>query len=305
MFKMLSRQLVFASLLLVPGLGLASQRTFVSSTGNDGNPCSLVLPCRSLAAAIVNTAANGELIVLDSAGYGPVTVNQSLSIVAPPGIYGGVSVLSGNGVTIDGPGIAVVLRGLTVNGQGGLHGIHFAQGSRLTVEDCTVANMSGHGIFATAPSSIVFVKRTVIRGNVNMGVFVQGSVVANLDGLHVEDNQQTGVIASDGARITLSNSVLSKNFVGVHAASLSSTHSVMTVSHTVISGSLDAVDVTADGGSTAVVTTDALVIDDIATTAFGFFLPGGTGIIYTAGNNIIGPGITVATGGSLTPIAAH
>ena len=31
------------------------QRTFVASTGNDANPCSLTLPCHALAAAIAQT----------------------------------------------------------------------------------------------------------------------------------------------------------------------------------------------------------------------------------------------------------
>ena len=32
------------------------------------------------------------MIVLDSAGYGPVTITQSVSITAPPGVFAGISV---------------------------------------------------------------------------------------------------------------------------------------------------------------------------------------------------------------------
>jgi hypothetical protein len=64
------------------------------------------------------TAANGEIVVLDSGGYGRVTIDKSVSIVAPPGIYAGISVFAGqDGVTIFTPGITVVLRGLTINGR--------------------------------------------------------------------------------------------------------------------------------------------------------------------------------------------
>jgi hypothetical protein len=64
----------------------AVQRTFVASYGVDTNPCSLTQPCRTFAAAVALTSTNGEVIVLDSAGYGSVTISQPVSIVAPPGV---------------------------------------------------------------------------------------------------------------------------------------------------------------------------------------------------------------------------
>src|SRR5689334_17771785 len=90
----------------------ASQRTFVASYGIDTAPCSLPQPCRQFARALTQTLAGGEIIVLDSAGYGPVTIAQNVSIVAPAGIYAGISVFSGNGVTIAAPATKVKLRGL-------------------------------------------------------------------------------------------------------------------------------------------------------------------------------------------------
>ena len=56
---------------------------------------------------------------MDSAGYGAVTITQSVSIIAPAGIYAGISVFGGDGVTVNAPGAIVVLRGLSINGQGG------------------------------------------------------------------------------------------------------------------------------------------------------------------------------------------
>jgi hypothetical protein len=51
------------------------------------------------------TGAGGEIIVLDSGGYGPVTINQSVAIRAPAGICAGISVFAnnlgtGNGVLV-------------------------------------------------------------------------------------------------------------------------------------------------------------------------------------------------------------
>src|SRR5215467_2941533 len=92
------------------------QRTFVSGLGSDSNPCSRTSPCRTFGAAIAQTNPSGEVIVLDSAGYGPVTIGKAISITAPSGIYAGVSVFSGDGITVNaGSSDVVVLRGLTVS----------------------------------------------------------------------------------------------------------------------------------------------------------------------------------------------
>src|SRR2546426_7468130 len=90
----------------------SAQRTFVAGSGNDANPCTRDMPCRSFGAAIAVTSTNGEVVALDSAGYGPVTVTQSVAIVAPNGVHAGISVFSGDGVTVNASGGVVVLRNL-------------------------------------------------------------------------------------------------------------------------------------------------------------------------------------------------
>jgi hypothetical protein len=63
----------------------AAQRTFVSAgNGSDANACTRQAPCRNFGTAMAQTDSGGEVIVLDSGGYGVVTINQSVSIVAPP-----------------------------------------------------------------------------------------------------------------------------------------------------------------------------------------------------------------------------
>jgi hypothetical protein len=83
--KMLLRRLpsplnvLILLVLAAPNVEGAAQRTFVASNGTDANSCSITAPCRSFAAAVAQTLAGGEVIVQDSAGYGPVTVAQSVS----------------------------------------------------------------------------------------------------------------------------------------------------------------------------------------------------------------------------------
>ena len=83
---MLNRFLVLTFALALPllaptGVSATAQRTFVASTGNDTNPCGLAQPCRGFARAVSQTSASGEVIVLDSAGYGPVTITKSVSLI--------------------------------------------------------------------------------------------------------------------------------------------------------------------------------------------------------------------------------
>src|SRR5258706_80464 len=84
---------------------------------------------------------NGEMIVLDSAGYGPVVISKSISLIAPAGVYAGLTVFTGDGITVNGPGIIVVLRGLSINGQGGGYGIALEQAAHLRIENCVISNM--------------------------------------------------------------------------------------------------------------------------------------------------------------------
>ena len=135
------------SLFAAPNALAVIQRTFVSSAGLDTNPCSLVSPCRTFGAAVSQTAVGGEVLVLDSAGYGPVTLTQSVSLISPTGVYAGISVPVGqSGVTINDPSAVVVLRGLTINGQGGDYGILIQAATRVHVESCVVSRMGLNGL---------------------------------------------------------------------------------------------------------------------------------------------------------------
>ena len=111
--------------LLAPDAAIAVQRAFVATDGVDNPTCSVTAPCRTFGAAIAVTTGGGEVIVLNSGGYGKVTIGKAVSIIAPPGIYAGISAFPGDdGVTVAaGATDKVVLRGLTINGQGGNAGI--------------------------------------------------------------------------------------------------------------------------------------------------------------------------------------
>ena len=192
----------------------AAQRTFVSTSGIDNPACSLIAPCRNFAAAITATSIDGEIVVLNSGGYGSVTVNKNVSIISPPGVYGGVAVFSGDGITVDDGGsntIVVVLRGLTINGQGGTNGVRVVHANAVHVEACNLSNLTQNGIFQT--SGTMYVKDTIARNNGNVGAYILGAgVVANFDRVRMEANLN-GVYVQDGAHAFIQDSVLSGNGV--------------------------------------------------------------------------------------------
>lgn len=208
-----------AALLAGSGCALAAaQRTFVASTGADTNPCTLTSPCRSFGTALAATADGGEIIVLDSAGYGAVIITKSVAITAPPGIYAGISVasLSGVGVTVNGAGISVALRGLTVNSTaaGTYTGIYFTAGSKLAIERCTVRGFT-LGIFSTAPDSKMDVSDTVVRETgsdaIAVGVNTGADIRATLTRVRVENGGSDGVVGQGGATVGIVASTISGN----------------------------------------------------------------------------------------------
>src|SRR5947209_7731131 len=63
-------------------------RTYVSGTGSDSNACIVTSPCKTFQAALALTIAGGEIYVLNSANYGAVTINKSVTITSEGAVAG-------------------------------------------------------------------------------------------------------------------------------------------------------------------------------------------------------------------------
>src|SRR5262245_36913594 len=120
-------------------------RAFVSAHGVDTNPCSFAAPCRTFQHAHDILASGGEIDVLDPAGYGPLNISKSISIQGHG--YAGLSVASGNAITITAAGINVNVRGLLMDGVGtGAIGISDSFGAKINIEDSLIRNFTTRGI---------------------------------------------------------------------------------------------------------------------------------------------------------------
>ncbi len=232
-----------------------AQRTFVASSGDDGSTCSRASPCRSFATAILQTNAGGEVIVLDSAGYGPVTVTQAVSIIAPPGVHAGISVFPGaSGVIVDaGPADKVVLRGLAISGQGGTHGIVIDGGGEVHIERCVVSTVTDTGVFIlVAADTRIQIRETSVRSNGGPGLWVSGGapVVDITDSQFVLNGSAgpggplPGIVMNSGTLNAQRIGVDSNAQFGVVAAADTGSTVVATISNSTISGN-------ANGGAVA------------------------------------------------------
>jgi len=211
-FKLLPRPFVVAVLAVLAAPAIAAQRTFVGSDGADTNPCTRQLPCRGFAAAILLTDPSGEIIVLDSAGYGTVTISKAVSIIAPSGVYAGISVFAAqDGVTVTaGATDKVSLRGLSINGQGGNNGIVVTAAQQVHIERCEIANLLADGI-KVGGGGAVYVANSTVRANGAHGILVTGTAgEVFVDDTRVAHNVSQGILAEAG-RLSVNRSVMEHN----------------------------------------------------------------------------------------------
>ena len=159
------------SLFAAPAQALRA-RVFVSKTGADVGTCSFSAPCQSLDFALNAVEASGEITILDSGGYNPITITKGVTITVPPGVEAGIAVPSGGtGITINAPGATVKLRGLTLEGAnlaGG--GIEFDAGSRIEIIDCLIGDFVQFGInISSSAAASALISNTIVTDVVNGG----------------------------------------------------------------------------------------------------------------------------------------
>jgi hypothetical protein len=148
-----------AGALLACGLSAAPaqagpNRTWVSGHGTDSGACTLAAPCRTFAFALTQTAAAGEIDVLDPAGYGPVIITKAISIVNDDVGVAAIEALSGD--------------------RGKWH--LFKTGGNLAIENCVIRNFGG-GINIVSGGSFS-VSNTIASNNGLFGISIESFAAA-------------------------------------------------------------------------------------------------------------------------------
>jgi len=195
-------------------------RAYLTSDGNDANPCTLPQPCRLLPAALSAVADKGEIWMLDSANYntGTVTIGKSVAILAIPGAVGSIVALNGGpAISITAADLVIALRNVVIGpvagATPGTHGIHMTGASSLSVENSLIANLPVDGIKATGAGTVT----------------VSGSTLRNIE--------NRAINLTDGPSVTIAASRFIDNFVSVSAFGSTTGTTAAAINDSTITGS--------------------------------------------------------------------
>jgi hypothetical protein len=251
-FTILMAGLAIVMFLGVTGAYAQATRTWVSGVGDDANPCSRTAPCKTFAGAISKTAARGEINALDPGGFGAVTITKAI-ILDGGGSLAGVLAASGtNGINVNaGATDTVILRNLDINGAGsGANGVRFVAGGALHIEKTKIygftqngidVSLTGSGTLEVNDSSITggatgisinstsgtfkgLVDHVVITGATGSGAgngIDANYGVTTVRNSVISQNSGFGVVAENGATLSVVDSLLTQNFVAVQAGTSS------------------------------------------------------------------------------------
>lgn len=202
----LARFLFLAALLSSSPLS-AQVRTWVATFGVDNATCTRSSPCRNFAAAITAVADGGEVVVLDSGGFGQVTITKGVTLIAPKGIHAAIAPTAGIAIEVN-TSANVGLFNLFLNSQGATQGITTADGPQLTIEDLLISGFPQEGIHHGA--DVLYLNSTLVR-DCGSGLYMEDSSTATILNSRFVNNQLHGVHVSDGSHAVIRGSVASGN----------------------------------------------------------------------------------------------
>jgi hypothetical protein len=217
------------TLLLAGTASAQATRTWVSGTGDDANPCSRTAPCKTFAGAISKTAAGGEINVIDTGGFGAVTITKSITIQSQ-NVEAGVLVSGTNGIIVSAGAADVVnLVGLDfiyVGAAGAFDGVKVLQAAQVHIDNCIIRQFPSAGVHVIPNStSHVLITDTIFDENL-YGVAVTsantggGQAIGTLDHVTIfgkGPNSGSFGVAVDGAAgsVVLNNSTIVRNQTGL------------------------------------------------------------------------------------------
>jgi len=290
---------IFVSGLIAVGVaGIATPahaqatRTWVSGVGDDVNPCSRTAPCKTFAGAISKTATGGEINCLDPGGFGTINITKSI-VIDCRGTHGSILAANVNGVLVNGAGVSVVLRNLTINGAHTTtgNGVRVLQASSVLMDNVVIENFqgsagssNGRGVSietATAGVRVSIINSQIHRNN-NMGVQsdpTAGNVLLTMDGVSILDGGTSAIRLVDNTQLSLSNSVLGGHTAGSGLLTEASTNLATLMNTAIVNNSIGITNGVGGGAPTTRLFGNVIA----GNTANGILISGGT--VQSFGNN--------------------
>ena len=257
----------------------------------------------------------GEVVALDSAGYGAMTIGKPVTVVGPPGVHAAVTVSGVIAVYISAPASSpITLRGLVIsNLTSGSTGVANITGADLRIENCSIDgfdyNVGHYGpgtleiadsrltrgaleIIGTGGSVEFTVERThITQGNspIQAAVFIIGnshgvikdSTIEGTGGTTYGIRTNTNSVPPGPVTVLLQNSIIIGHSFGIYSDAGAGSYSAVAVSDSQLLNNAFAV-TTVNGG------TVALASCRIAHNAYAVTIDTAGGAVYTDGRNWFG-----------------
>jgi hypothetical protein len=238
---------LIASLLSAPAQAHRAHTFVTSRVPADNSVCSYSQPCRTFQGAYAATAVGGEITALDTAGYGNLSISHSITITVPAAIEAGMAPASGQDAIDIAAGLSdvVALRGLTLEGGGGLNGregISLTAGGTLVILDCVIKDFQdGVLVEPTSGTTQVMIKNTTVLNSSNAGIYItphgsanavatlnqvttdlnnygmyfdqtptSGAITATIDNSHATNNVNAGIVLNAVANTNASATIFAE-----------------------------------------------------------------------------------------------
>jgi len=149
-------------------------RSWVASGGRDSNPCTRQAPCATFAKAFTQTSTGGQIDVVDSGMYSPLTITRSVTIKAVGVLAGIRPQMANDGITIDcaDPTCRVVLSGLDLYGSANsastVDGVDILSAGAVRIQHSRFAQFPDAGIRfgPTNPESVLSIADSTVSDNI-------------------------------------------------------------------------------------------------------------------------------------------
>jgi hypothetical protein len=223
--------LIIAS--LASAAAAQATRTWVSGTGDDGNPCSRTAPCKTWSGAFGQTAAGGEIDAMDSGAFGSLNINKSITLDGG-GNFASTLASATTGFVLNGAvSDQVTIRNMTINGAGttkGTIGIRTVSTGSVDIQNVYIFNFAQHAVsIENSAAAQIQIRNCFFHNNGQTAIVVAPSVAASvnvsIDNTTISKNGVTagsagGLFVTNGGRVVVRGSQIDHNTApGVEAGS--------------------------------------------------------------------------------------
>lgn len=196
--------------------------TYVSTSGKDANAkvdCSASAACRTFTKALSVTNPGGEIVVLNSGGYGSANITQPVRITVLGGADASITEATAgdNAITINTTG-NVTITGLNLRGGGtGNDGILVTQVGLLRLYSMGIQGFASNGVQFTSSGSNLAIYDSNLDDCGHDGLLLQASgAQAYAHNTNFDNNAFAGVDSSQGL-MTIADSSAHRNQYGFFA----------------------------------------------------------------------------------------